>query len=166
MSATRCSITAASEGGATTTSLGGVPSPFSAPGSGGWRRHGASSTPPSTGAWRRSHGTRRGPTWRPTWPRPPSPLVTVAEPNGSAARCRQLPGGSRLLDHVAETVDLHALVGQPGDGPVDIRWLAAQLAHDPAHRLLDIGPPDVGQHVELAHEAPQQRLLDELLREG
>src|SRR5205807_8132679 len=73
--------------------------------------------------------------------------------------------GILRLDDVAEPVHLDAGGLEPADGPLDGVVLAADLAHDPAEVLLDVGPADVGHHVELAHHAGQQRLAHEVLGE-
>ena len=64
------------------------------------------------------------------------------------------------LDEVLEQVDLYAEVPQPLQGSVHRRLLAPELADDPAHVLLDVGPTDVGQHVELPHQPGDDRLAD------
>jgi hypothetical protein len=74
-------------------------------------------------------------------------------------------GESSALDDITQAVDLDAGLGQPRKGLLDRVPFAGQLAHDPAHLVLDVGPPDVGQYVELTHEAAHEGLFDEVLRE-
>src|SRR5438270_5024087 len=79
-------------------------------------------------------------------------------PSRTSTICRAL-----RLDHVTQPVDLHPCGLQPGDGALDGLVLATQLADDPAVLLLDVRPPDVRHDVELAHDAGDERLLDEVL---
>src|SRR5207302_9800400 len=74
-------------------------------------------------------------------------------------------GASLRLDDVAEPVHLDARGLEPVDGPFDGVVLAADLAHDPAELLLDVGPADVRHHVELAHHAGEEGLTHEVLGE-
>src|SRR5439155_21567383 len=55
---------------------------------------------------------------------------------------------------------------QPDAGGLDRLVVARELARDPADLLLDVGAPDVGQHVELARQPADHRLFDQVLGEG
>jgi hypothetical protein len=74
------------------------------------------------------------------------------------------PGSA--LEHVAETVDLHSYLSEPLDRLLDGTGCPVELAYDPAHVVLDIGPSDVGQDVEALDQLSDDRLLDQVLREG
>ena len=46
-------------------------------------------------------------------------------------------------------------LAQPVERGLDLGGLAVDFADDPAPVLLHVGPPDVGLHVELAHQGGQ-----------
>src|SRR5207247_7556206 len=72
------------------------------------------------------------------------------------------PRASGLLD----PVDLHALLGQPRHGLGDGLLGPLHLQDHPSVTLLDVGPADVGDELEVPAEAVDDRLVDQALGEG
>src|SRR5436305_1715806 len=97
------------------------------------------------------------------WPTRRPPRRHRGRSRGRRSACAS--GLRSALEDVAEAVDLDAEVMQPFDGPLDGSYLTAELAQHPADLLLDAGPADVGHDVELAHDAGDDRLADQVLRE-